>query len=73
MTPVRRKMVFRCSANGRALDHKMMEEIRTQAVQRVEAGESLEEVIRVLDCTARSLRLVGFRLDEPIGKWVTET
>ena len=29
----------------------MMEEIRTQAVQRVEAGESLEEVIRVLGCT----------------------
>jgi transposase len=34
--------------DGRALDHKALEEIRIQAVQRVEAGESPEDVIRVL-------------------------
>ncbi len=34
--------------DGRTLDHKALEDIRIQAVQRVEAGESPEEVIRVL-------------------------
>lgn len=34
--------------DGRALDHKTLEEIRIRAVQRVEAGESPEDVIRVL-------------------------
>lgn len=34
--------------DGRALDHKALEAIRVQAVQRVEAGESPEDVIRVL-------------------------
>jgi hypothetical protein len=34
--------------DGRALDHNALEAIRIQAVQRVEAGESPEEVIRVL-------------------------
>ena len=34
--------------DGRALDHKALEAIRIQAVQRVEAGESPEDVIRVL-------------------------
>lgn len=34
--------------DGRALDHKTLEDIRIQAVQRVEAGESPEDVVRVL-------------------------
>ena len=34
--------------DGRALDHKTLEEIRIRAVQRVEAGESPENVIRTL-------------------------
>jgi transposase len=34
--------------DGRALDHKTLEEIRIRAVQQVEAGESPEDVIRVL-------------------------
>ena len=34
--------------DGRALDHNTLEEIRIRAVQRVEAGESPEDVIRVL-------------------------
>jgi transposase len=34
--------------DGRALDHKTLEEIRIRAVQRVEAGESPEDVIRTL-------------------------
>ena len=34
--------------DGRALDHKALEAIRIQAVQRVEAGESPEDVIRIL-------------------------
>ncbi len=34
--------------DGRALDHKTLEEIRIRAVQRVEAGESPEDVIRAL-------------------------
>lgn len=34
--------------DGRALDHKALETIRIQAVQRVEAGESPEDVIRIL-------------------------
>ena len=34
--------------DGRALDHKTLEDIRIHAVQRVEAGESPEDVIRVL-------------------------
>lgn len=34
--------------DGRALDHRTLEEIRIRAVQQVEAGESPEEVIRVL-------------------------
>lgn len=34
--------------DGRKLDHKALEDIRIQAVQRVEAGESPEEVVRVL-------------------------
>lgn len=34
--------------DGRALDHKALEDIRIQAVKRVEAGESPEDVIRVL-------------------------
>jgi transposase len=37
--------------DGRALDHKALEAIRIQAVQRVEAGESPEDVIRVLGFT----------------------
>ncbi len=34
--------------DGRALDHKTLEEIRIRAVRRVEAGESPEDVIRTL-------------------------
>lgn len=34
--------------DGRSLDHKTLEEIRIRAVQRVEAGESPEDVIRTL-------------------------
>ena len=34
--------------DGRALDHRTLEEIRIRAVQQVEAGESPEEVIRAL-------------------------
>lgn len=34
--------------DGRSLDHKTLEDIRIHAVQRVEAGESPEDVIRVL-------------------------
>lgn len=34
--------------DGRTLDHKALEDIRIQAVKRVEAGESPEDVIRVL-------------------------
>ena len=34
--------------DGRALAHKTLEEIRIRAVQRVEAGESPEDVIRTL-------------------------
>ena len=34
--------------DGRALDHKALEEIRIRAVQRVEEGESPEDVIRTL-------------------------
>lgn len=34
--------------DGRALDHKTLEEFRIRAVQQVEAGESPEDVIRVL-------------------------
>ncbi len=34
--------------DGRTLDHKALEAIRIQAVQRVEAGESPEEVVRIL-------------------------
>lgn len=34
--------------DGRALGHDTLEEIRIRAVQRVEAGESPEDVIRVL-------------------------
>ncbi len=34
--------------DGRTLDHKTLEDIRIHAVQRVEAGESPEDVIRVL-------------------------
>jgi transposase len=34
--------------DGRALSHKTLEEIRIRAVQRVEAGESPEDVIRTL-------------------------
>lgn len=34
--------------DGRKLDHKALEDIRIQAVERVQAGESPEEVIRVL-------------------------
>jgi len=34
--------------DGRALDHKALEAIRIQAVQRVEAGESPEDVVRIL-------------------------
>ena len=34
--------------DGRKLDHKALEAIRIQAVQRVEAGESPEDVIRIL-------------------------
>jgi len=38
-------------ADGRKLDHKTLEEIRIRAVQRVEAGESPEAVIKVLGFT----------------------
>jgi transposase len=34
--------------DGRKLDHKTLEEIRMRAVERVEAGESPEEVVRTL-------------------------
>lgn len=34
--------------DGRTLDHGALEDIRIQAVQRVEAGESPEEVVRIL-------------------------
>ena len=34
--------------DGRALDHKALEALRIQAVQRVEAGESPEDVVRIL-------------------------
>lgn len=34
--------------DGRALDHKTLEEIRIRAVERVEAGESPEDVVRTL-------------------------
>jgi len=34
--------------DGRTLDHKTLEEIRTRAVERVQAGESPEDVIRTL-------------------------
>lgn len=34
--------------DGRKLDHKTLEEIRIRAVERVEAGESPEEIIRAL-------------------------
>jgi len=34
--------------DGRALDHKTLEEIRIRAVERVQAGESPEAVIRAL-------------------------
>ena len=37
--------------DGRALDHKALEDIRIRAVQRVEAGESPEDVIRTLGFT----------------------
>lgn len=37
--------------DGRSLDHQALEDIRIQAVRRVEAGESPEEVIRVLGFT----------------------
>jgi transposase len=37
--------------DGRTLDHKALEAIRIQAVRRVEAGESPEDVIRVLGFT----------------------
>jgi hypothetical protein len=34
--------------DGRALDHKTLEEIRIRAVRRVDAGESSEDVIHTL-------------------------
>lgn len=34
--------------DGRSLDHQALEDLRIQAVQRVEAGESPEDVVRVL-------------------------
>ena len=37
--------------DGRALDHKTLEEIRTRAVERVQAGESPEVVMRTLGFT----------------------
>ena len=37
--------------DGRTMDHQALEAIRIQAVQRVEAGESPEDVIRVLGFT----------------------
>jgi len=39
------------SRDGRAIDRKALEAIRIEAVQRVEAGESPEDVIRVLGFT----------------------
>ena len=41
-------MLAMTKRDGRALDHKALEDIRIQAVQRVEAGESPEEVVRIL-------------------------
>ena len=38
--------------DGRALDHKTLEEIRIRAVERVQAGESPEVVIQALDSYA---------------------
>jgi hypothetical protein len=37
--------------DGRSLDHKALEEIRTRAVEQVQAGESPEDVIRTLGFT----------------------
>ena len=37
--------------DGRALDHKTLEEMRIRAVERVQAGESPEVVIRALGFT----------------------
>lgn len=37
--------------DGRSLDHQALEDLRIQAVQRVEAGESPEDVVRVLGFT----------------------
>jgi transposase len=37
--------------DGRSLDHKTLEEIRTRAVEQVQAGESPEDVIRTLGFT----------------------
>ena len=34
--------------DGRSLDHKALEDIRIQAVQRVEAGEAPSAVMRVM-------------------------
>jgi len=39
------------ATDGRKLDHKTLEEIRTRAVQRVQAGESPEAVIQTLGFT----------------------
>ena len=41
-------MLYMKRRDGRTLDHKTLEDIRIHAVQRVEAGESPEDVIRVL-------------------------
>ena len=37
-----------CEETGRSLDHKALEDIRIQAVQRVEAGEAPSAVMRVM-------------------------
>ncbi len=37
--------------DGRSLDHKTLEEIRSRAVERVQAGESPEVVIQALGFT----------------------
>jgi transposase len=43
------------TTDGRKLDHKTLEEIRIRAVQRVQAGESPEAVIRALGFNSRQI------------------
>jgi len=47
-------MVMRAN-DGRKLDHKTLEEIRKRAVERVQAGESPEDVVRTLGFNRRTI------------------